>query len=342
MAQNVLESLFQGLLIHAEIGKKSDLALIPRIWSSELKNISPPLPDVNSVDLWLREGPVSAEYRENIVINYDEFWKGARHCPLGVSAEEREKVFEAAWNDVMAFSFVYKTFSDVLTNETANKEVCNFMKRKIAKIVEDPGKRDRLTPFPDALYAKRPVCCANYYEIFNQDNVDIVNYQKTPFVGITEKGIQTEEKLYELDVIIYATGLETDGSWSTIGISGPNQTLEQHWVEGATSYLGVSEAGFPNFFMIVGPQSAVANMSPLIEGQVNFISGLISKAETLIKENEANRDKKIIITATQEAENDYMKECRSLAKGSIYYKDKSFLFADNHTSRKSSQGRNVP
>lgn len=229
-----------------------------------------------------------------------------------------------------------------MTNETANKEVCNFMKRKIAKIVEDPGKRDRLTPFPDALYAKRPVCCANYYEIFNQDNVDIVNYQKTPFVGITEKGIQTEEKLYELDVIIYATGLETDGSWSTIGISGPNQTLEQHWVEGATSYLGVSEAGFPNFFMIVGPQSAVANMSPLIEGQVNFISGLISKAETLIKENEANRDKKIIITATQEAENDYMKECRSLAKGSIYYKDKSFLFADNHTSRKSSQGRNVP
>ncbi|KAM0462245.1 hypothetical protein ACHAO4_001446 [Trichoderma viride] len=299
-------------------------------------------------------GPVSTEYRDNIVNNYDELWKGARNCPLGygfkplttltfdVSAEEREKVYEAAWNDVMAFSFVYKTFSDVLTNEDANKEVCDFIKRKITKIVEDPGKRARLTPAPNALYAKRPVCCAGYYEIFNQDNVDIVNYHMTPFVGITEKGIQTEDKLHELDVLVYATGFETDGSWATIHISGPNQTLEQHWAEGATSYLGVMEAGFPNFFMVVGPQSAVTNMPPLIEGQVNFITGMISKAESLWKEIEANGKKVILITATQEAEDSYMAECQFLAEGSIYYKDKSFLFADNHTSRHSGKnGRNV-
>lgn len=116
----------------------------------------------------------------------------------------------------MAFSFIYKTFSDVLTNDAANKEVCDFMKQKIAKIVEDSGKRARLTPAPDALYAKRPVCYAGYYKIFNQDNVDLVNYEISPFIGITEKGFQTEDKFHKVDVLVYATGFETEGSWQTL------------------------------------------------------------------------------------------------------------------------------
>ncbi|KAM0255685.1 hypothetical protein ACHAQJ_005529 [Trichoderma viride] len=292
-------------------------------------------------------GAVAPEYRDNIVNNYDEVWKGVRNCVVGynfkpittptfsVSEEERERVFEAAWSGKNGFAFLYATFSDVLTNEAANREICNFIKRKIASIVKDPKKRETLTPAPDSFYAKRPVCCAGYYETFNRDNVDVVDFKKTPLVEITENGIRTDDKLYELDVIIWATGYETDGSWLDLGVTGPKETLDQHWANGATSYLGMSETGFPNFFLIVGPQSPVTNMPPLVEAQSDLIAGLITKAETLAKE----RKKKVLIEATKESEDEFMNECRKLGDESIFKKEKSFLYGDNTLSR--NKGRNV-
>lgn len=83
------------------------------------------------------KGPVSAEYRDNVNKNYEEFFKKVRQCGVGsgfdpvptdfttfsVSEEEREKVFEAAWNHVWGLAFTFSTFSDVMTNEAANREV---------------------------------------------------------------------------------------------------------------------------------------------------------------------------------------------------------------------------
>lgn len=292
-------------------------------------------------------GAVDEEYRNKIVNNWDDVWKGVRNCVVGynftpittptfsVSPEERERVFESAWNGKNGFAFLYATFSDVLTNEAANQEICNFIKRKIGQIVEDPEKRRKLTPPPGSFYAKRPVCCAGYYEAFNSDHVDVVD---TTLLEVTEKGIKTNDgKVHELDVIIYATGYETDGSWADIAIAGPTKTLEQHWAQGAVSYLGLSGTGFPNFFMIVGPQSPVTNMPPLVEAQGDLIAALIAKAE---KQNAAGRDKKILITPTHQAEDEYMKECRKLGDESIFKKERSFLYGDNTPSTRT-KGRSV-
>lgn len=292
-------------------------------------------------------GAVDEEYRNKIINNYDGVWKGVRNCVVGhnltppttptfsVSPEERERAFEAAWNGKNGFAFLYATFSDALTNEAANQEICGFLEKKIGQIVEDPEKRRKLTPLPGSLYAKRPVCCTGYYETFNNDHVDVVD---TPLLEVTEKGIKTDDgKVHELDVIIYATGYETDGSWADIAVTGPTQTLEQHWAQGAVSYLGMSQAGFPNLFMIVGPPSPVTNMPPLVEAQSNLIAALIAKAE---KQNAAGADRKILITPTQQAEDEYMKECRKFADESIFKKEKSFLYGDNAPDAKT-KGRKV-
>jgi cyclohexanone monooxygenase len=172
------------------------------------------------------------------------------------------------------------------------------------------------------------VTVSNYYETFNKPNVDIVNYQHTPFVEVTENGIRTTEKLHELDVIILATGFEVvDGSYAVIDIKGRNETLSQQWArDGVSSYLAIGDTGFPNLFFIVGPQSPLGNAPPVIEVQGTFINGLIAKAEKLKKETGG---KPVIIEADAEAKKGWMDLCRQIANGSIFRNIKSYIFGNN-------------
>ena len=77
----------------------------------------------------------------------------------------------------------------------------------------------------------------------------------TPITKITEKGIVTSDgKLYELDVIITATGYDAmDGNYTRIPFKGrKGETLKEAWKDGPTAYVGVAVADFPNLFTITG------------------------------------------------------------------------------------------
>lgn len=293
------------------------------------------------------KSPVPVEYRERVNKTYDDIWNKVRKCPLGwgydlkttktfdVSAEEREKVFEAAWNSVWGFSMTFDTFADVVTDEAANREVCRFIQKKIDTIVKDPKKRDTLTPPAGALWDKRPVCCAGYYEAFNKENVDVVNFKKTPLVEITEKGIRTTEKEYELDVIVYATGYEQDGSWIEIDITGPNGKLSDKYAEGATAYLGVSKAGFPNLFFMIGPQTPLASIPSIAVFQGEFLTQLISKAEKTKKET----GKPVVVDTIQQDEDEWVKHSNAVAEATVFYKGNSYFFSDHNTPRAPKNGK---
>ncbi len=88
-------------------------------------------------------------------------------------------------------------------------------------------------------------------------NVSVVDLNSTPITRITPEGIQTTDELYEFDVIIYATGFDAvKGSWNRIDIRGSDgASLKDSWDGGVTTYMGMQCPGFPNFFMLVGPQS---------------------------------------------------------------------------------------
>ena len=119
---------------------------------------------------------------------------------FSVSAEERERIFERAWNKGGGFRFMFETFCDIATDEAANEEAASFIRRKIAEIVKDPETRRKLTPTD--LYARRPLCDSGYYETFNRPNVSMVNLKETPITHLTEKGIVTADgTLHELDVL---------------------------------------------------------------------------------------------------------------------------------------------
>lgn len=286
------------------------------------------------------DGPVSDEYRDWVNNNYDAIWEQVNNHPMGhaivhkatptmsVSAEEREKIWEDLWNHgASGFSFLYGPFGDIHSSAEANRELCKFFEKKIAQSISDPDKQKKLTP--SQIYAKRPVTLSGYYETFDKEHVDIVNYEHTPLVTINEKGILTEEKQWDLDVIILATGYEPiEGSYNKINFQGKHGTLKDSWTKAGlpTSYLSFSEVGFPNMFFIVGPQSPPTNIPPLVESQGNFIAGLIEKAEA---QKKANGGKTVLIEAEEEAEQQWMEKCQTQTEGSLFRTVKSYVFGNN-------------
>jgi cyclohexanone monooxygenase len=178
------------------------------------------------------DGPVSSEYREGINGRYDEIWKQVKDSVVAfgfeestvktfdVDAEEREKIYQRAWDRGNGFRFMFWTFCDITYDEAANEEACKFMRRKIAETVKDPEKARKLTPHD--FYARRPLCDSGYYQVFNKVEVDIVDLKETPIKEIVETGIKTGDGVvHELDVIIFATGFDAvDGNYTRLAIKG--------------------------------------------------------------------------------------------------------------------------
>ncbi len=192
---------------------------------------------------------------------------------FSVSAEQRERIYQQAWDEGGGFRFMFETFCDIATDEAANEEAAKFIRGKIAAIVKDPETARKLTPTD--LYARRPLCDSGYYETFNRPNVTLVNVKENPIIRVTQEGIVTEDgTLHELDVLIFATGFDAvDGNYVRADIRGRNgQSIKEHWVNGPTSYLGVATSGFPNMFMILGPNGPFTNLPPSIEAQVEWIA----------------------------------------------------------------------
>lgn len=83
-----------------------------------------------------------------------------------------------------------------------------FWRRKVSERIKNPEKRDLLAPAiaPHPIGAKRHSLEQNFYEIFNQDNVDLVDLNATPILEICENGLKTTNKEYPFDVLVFATG----------------------------------------------------------------------------------------------------------------------------------------
>jgi cyclohexanone monooxygenase len=87
--------------------------------------------------------------------------------------------------------------------------------------------------------------------------VTLVDVRSVPIEEITPKGLRTRDWEYILDSIVFATGFDAmTGAMLNIDIrNGAGATLQDKWSAGPKRYLGLMVAGFPNLFMITGPQS---------------------------------------------------------------------------------------
>jgi cation diffusion facilitator CzcD-associated flavoprotein CzcO len=135
--------------------------------------------------------------------------------------------------------------------------------------VEDPELRARMTPTVP-WGCLRPLLSNAYYPTFNRDHVELVT---DPIERITPTGIVTADGVErEVDVIVYATGYEVTRYASRIEVVGRSgRRLADEWAEGASAYLGVTTTGFPNFFMLYGPNTNQGSIIFMIECAVAHV-----------------------------------------------------------------------
>jgi cation diffusion facilitator CzcD-associated flavoprotein CzcO len=149
----------------------------------------------------------------------------------------------------------------------------------IEEQIDDPELRRKLVPdYP--IGAKRVLFTNNYYEALNRDDVLLIT---TPIERIAPRGVVTQDGvLHELDAIVLATGFQTNDFLAPIKITGRGGVaLDDVWKEGAEAYLGISVSGFPNLFLMYGPNTNLGHNSiiVMIECQARYIVSCIRELE---------------------------------------------------------------
>ena len=122
----------------------------------------------------------------------------------------------------------------------SNEDYAEFVRNKIRERVKDPVVAEMLVPKDHPFGSKRLPCETGYYDVYNRDNVLLVDVRKAPIERITPKGIKTSDAEYELDVIIYATGYDAvTGSLTRIDIHGEGgQTIKDRFADGRAPIWG--------------------------------------------------------------------------------------------------------
>ena len=149
--------------------------------------------------------------------------RSAREVP----PEEQLAQHERLWAE-HGFNKWLSNFHDVMVPGEANEDYAEFVRNKIRERVKDPVVAEKLVPKDHPFGSKRIPCESGYYEVYNQDNVLLVDVREAPIESITPKGVKTSDAEYELDVIIFATGYDAvTGSLTRMGIRGEGgQTLK--------------------------------------------------------------------------------------------------------------------
>ena len=141
-------------------------------------------------------------------------------------------------------------------------------------VIDDAATREGLTPHvPWGCF--RPLFSNDYYPAFNRPNVELVTEAIT---RITPTGIVTADGTErEVDVIVCATGYVVDKFASRIPVTGRNgQSLDDAWADGAQAHLGVTTTGFPNLFMLYGPNNNAGSLIEMAEYEVGYVVDLLS------------------------------------------------------------------
>jgi len=143
------------------------------------------------------------------------------------------------------------------------------------EIVKDPALREKLRP-KHPYGCKRPLFSNDYYAAFNRPNLELVT---DPISHLTRKGVVTEDgQERHVDTVILATGYQTTKFLSALDVVGRRgRSIKEAWRDGAQAYLGVTTAGFPNLFMMYGPNTNNGSILPLLEYQAGHIVRLLKR-----------------------------------------------------------------
>ncbi|MEH6563805.1 MAG: NAD(P)/FAD-dependent oxidoreductase [Halopseudomonas sp.] len=174
-----------------------------------------------------------------------------------------DRAWQYCTHEVRALGFVY--FPSLV--KQTEKSALSHMRKHIS----DPQKRAALTPdYP--MGCKRILISNNYYPALAQDKVSLVT---DAIDCVVPEGIKTRDgQVHPADVIIYGTGFAATEFLAPMRITGLHGLdLNQAWQQGAEAYKGISVSGFPNLFMLYGPNTNLGHNSIIymLESQYRYV-----------------------------------------------------------------------
>jgi cation diffusion facilitator CzcD-associated flavoprotein CzcO len=148
-------------------------------------------------------------------------------------------------------------------------------RRQLRKQIADPELRARCVP-DYVMGCKRVVFSKDWYPALARPNVELVTDR---IERIVPDGLVTADGATRTaDVIIYGTGFKAVEFLAPMQVSGlGGRRLQQAWQDGPQAYLGIAVSGFPNFFMLYGPNTNLGGNSIIymLEGQIGYVLGAI-------------------------------------------------------------------
>jgi cation diffusion facilitator CzcD-associated flavoprotein CzcO len=281
----------------------------------------------------LNNALISDAEMATIRARYDEIFENCARTPGGfehtpdrrgffeVSAEERRELWDRLY-DEPGFGIWLQNFVEIFTDEEANAEFSAYIAERIRGRVNDPDLAEKLIPRDHGFGIQRVPLETNYFETYNRDNVELVDAASTPIECITPTGLNTTERSFEFDVIVYSTGFDSfTGAFDRIDIRGVGgRSLSDKWADGPVTYLGLLVNGFPNMLMLAGPQTAATNFPRGAELAVNWATPLLKH----MRQNDYHR-----FEANKDAEDAWVAHVKDMYQGLLLRKAKSWITGYN-------------
>lgn len=156
----------------------------------------------------------------------------------------------------------------------------NMALKHIHSQVSDPELRDKVTP-DYTIGCKRILMSDTYYPALTQPNVDVINLG---IKEVTKTGVVDSEGNHrDVDAIIYGTGFQaTNPIPSGLVFGKEGQDIVDGWKDGPEAYKGTTVSGFPNMFILMGPNTGLGHNSMvyMIESQITYVLDALSFMES--------------------------------------------------------------
>jgi cyclohexanone monooxygenase len=186
----------------------------------------------------------------------------------------------------------------------SNFRIMEQIRARVDAVVKDPKTAAALKPYYP-YGCKRPTFHDEYLPTFNLPSVHLVDTAPLGVTRINQRGVVHEGVEYPLDVLIYATGFQWMATATFNMIVGRRgQTLRDKWnTEGVRTFLGLHSHGFPNLFIMSGPQGGGGqfNFTRGIEGHTDYVVWMLQTLQA----RGAN-----VVDIREEPEDAYAQHCR--------------------------------
>jgi cation diffusion facilitator CzcD-associated flavoprotein CzcO len=206
---------------------------------------------------------------------------------------------------------VFDTFANAIVDADSPemKMIAGMCLENLESNVCDPELREALRPDYQAA-CKRLIISPDFYDAIQQPNAELVT---DAIERVETDGVRTRDgRLHELDVLVLATGFKTDAFMRPMTVIGRDgESLAQAWAARPSAYMSVSIPGFPNFFMLNGPNGPVGNFSLIEVAELQF--GYIMQLLAPLRSGERR-----VVSATRDAMEQHEAARERAAKNTVW------------------------